>query len=298
MILRRLFNILFLNRKYIFKYMIKYVCVFYSVLGYISLFVSFEQIFFEQIKLSTKLIYSICILLAISIAFIIIISIYVLLTKRVVLMKCNNSKKVYLQYGDIFNPNIMVNESEKRNIVIPVNRCFDTIVDDCLISKKTIHGHAFNNLYQTDIYNEKSLNEKLKSMLAKEPKVVLKPTDKPSGNRNRYNEGTMVCLKVNETTVYLLWALSSFDSKNVASTTISEYVNAIQKLIEGCSKYSEGYPVIIPIVGAGLSRTNKEQSVLLKYLIQSIELNKELINCDIYIVIKDELKSEMSIFTN
>ena len=33
------------------------------------------------------------------------------------------------------------NYGERRNLVIPVNRCFDTLVDDNLISSKTIHGN-------------------------------------------------------------------------------------------------------------------------------------------------------------
>ena len=43
--------------------------------------------------------------------------------------------------------------NRRRNIVISVNRCFDTIVDDNLISRTTQHGRIMRELYNTNVYD-------------------------------------------------------------------------------------------------------------------------------------------------
>ncbi len=42
--------------------------------------------------------------------------------------------------------------SVKRNIVISVNRCFDTLVDEDLVSTDRLHGYVMNRLYNQKIY--------------------------------------------------------------------------------------------------------------------------------------------------
>ena len=42
---------------------------------------------------------------------------------------------------------------ERRNIVVSVNRCFDTIVDNDLISDRTQHGRVMNDLYEKELLN-------------------------------------------------------------------------------------------------------------------------------------------------
>ena len=52
---------------------------------------------------------------------------------------------------------------------------------------------------------------------------------------------------------------------------------------------------MIPVVGTGLSRTKKEQHDVISYLINSFKLNKTEINCDIHIVIRDDIKNQVAI---
>ena len=48
-----------------------------------------------------------------------------------------------VKFGDIFSE-----EYKSKNVVIaiPVNRCFDTIVNDKLISSNTLHGKVINKI--------------------------------------------------------------------------------------------------------------------------------------------------------
>lgn len=54
--------------------------------------------------------------------------VYVYLKKRYEILNVGNDHHVYVQYGDIFSGDIT--EDSFRNIVIPVTRCFDTIIDE------------------------------------------------------------------------------------------------------------------------------------------------------------------------
>ena len=102
-------------------------------------------------------------------------------------------------------------------------------------------------------------------------------------------------LPINAKENYLLWGLSTFNSQLKAHTSMQEYSLAVQKLIEACNTESAGFPVLIPLVGTGLSRTNKTQEDVICYLVNAFKLNKSEINCDIHIIIKEELKKEISI---
>lgn len=48
-------------------------------------------------------------------------------------------------------------------------------------------------------------------------------------------------------------------------------------------------------MGTGLSRTKKDQQAVLKYLINAFRINKDEINCDIHVVVRDDMKNEIAI---
>lgn len=286
---------LWINRKPITKLTNKIVGSIYAILGFISLFVSFDGMLSSLSNIWEKILVSTIILSAVWLFCYIVSGVILINKKRFEIISANNGYKLYIQYGNIFDEKVIINSLERRNIVIPVNRCFDTIVDNDLISEKTLHGDFLKKLYAQNIYTENSLNIKIQQKLANMNYKTISKNDKPRGNRKRYDVGTIINLPISNKENYLLWGLSSFDNQLKAYTTMQEYVLAVQKLIEACNTESEGFPVVIPLVGAGLSRTNKGQEDIISYLINAFKLNKSEINCDIHIVIKEELKNEISI---
>lgn len=284
-----------MNRSFIVNKTIEYVCGIYALLGFLSIFVSFEGIFSPDEKLLIKIAISILFLFIIFFIIAVGMMFYCYFKHRIPIICANNGNKLYIQYGDLFGETEVINSNERRNIVIPVNRCFDTTVDNIIISEKTLHGQALARLYKKSIYTEKTLNEMLDNLLAQKNYVALNEISKPSGKTKRYDIGTTIDLPCNEKEHYLLWALSTFDSSLKAHTTIEEYTLAVQRLIEACNNESEGFPVLIPLVGSGLSRIYKNQSDILDYLIKAFSLNKDKINCDIHIIIKEDLKNDISI---
>lgn len=226
------------------------------------------------------------------------VSIFCFLSKKEIVFTSNSGHSVYVHFGDIYSTEIIdKNYRERRNLVIPVNRCFDTLVDNDLISSKTLHGNLMQKLYNSKLFTQEQLDKKIKeSLLAQKLKYeTLSKEEKPKGNLNRYEVGSIAEVKENENLVYFFLGLSKFNEKLCASTTINEYVIAIQKLVEFCNERSQGYPVVMPILGSGLSRTNIEIQNTIKYIIDVLRINRNIINCDFHIVIKEDEKNKLSI---
>ncbi len=249
---------IWMNREYIAKKAINITGIIYAFLGFVGTVAPTDEILPESLNIWLRVLISVIILLIIWFFCFVIIVFSLVKIKRISVIDANNGHKMYVQYGNIFDKNEVLVPNERRNIVIPVNRCFDTIVDNNIISERTIHGIAFKRLYKKNIYTEKSLNSKIQKLLNNKEYEILSENEKPAGNRKRFSVGTVIDLPADDNEHYFLWALSTFDDKLKAQTSMQDYVLAVQKLVEACNYESEGFPVVIPVVGTGLSRTKKD----------------------------------------
>jgi hypothetical protein len=269
----------------------------YALAGLISTFVSFEGMFKDNYSFWHKLLLSIAILTVIWFFCALLVTCFVIFSRKRKVVEGYNGKAVFITYGDLFSPNVI--KESHRFICFAVNRCFDTIVDEHLISSNTIHGIAFNNLYNSSLFTASSLNEKIQASISASAKYnFVSIIDKPSGNLKRYEVGTCADLEINDKLHYLLLGLSNFNKDLKAQTTRSDYVLAIQKMIEAIDTYSQGFPVLLPIIGSGRSRTDINEDDALRYMIEAFRINKVRINSDIYIVIKESARNRISIFDN
>lgn len=287
-----------LNKIYIAKKATQIVSGIYAILGFIGILIpintSIESLLpqWQAMSIQLKLCTSASILIGVWLVLILLVSAWVYHQKYIEILKVNGGKRVVVSYGDILENNIVFSPERRRNTVIPVNRCFDTIVNDILVSRNTIHGRKFTKLYESGYYNEVSLKEAINNALENVSPETL--TD----NRKRYPLGTVIDLPTNPTgnpndEHMFLWALSKFDENMHANTTKEEFVIAVQRLIEACGEMSEGYPVVIPLVGTGLSRTNIHESDVLSYLISSFKCNRNCIRSDIHIVVYKDRRNDI-----
>lgn len=212
--------------------------------------------------------------------------IYVLCKKKKKIIDGMNGHAVYVIYGDLFEK-ILGNNSERRNLCFAVNRSFDTIVDDDIVSKNSIHGIAFEKLYNDGAFNHDTLNATILNLLQRNNAhfVNLTTSDKRRGNLKRYDVGTIVDLRVSDSLHYYIVGMSTYDHNLTANTSLLDYGISIQKLIEFCNEQSQGYSAIMPILGGGLSRTKVNEKELLDYIISAFKLNARIINFDVYIVL-------------
>lgn len=282
------------GRKHIFKKACEWTAAFYAIAGLVSLFVSFEGIFPQNTKFLCKLIVGAIILVGIWFLCAIIQSVIVGLKNKKKVVEGPNGKNVFVVYGDLFDPQIVNNQ--KRYICFAVNRCYDTEVNDRLISSTTIHGIAFNKLYKLNTYTPASLNTAIHSSIhsATLP-IVVNRADKPEGNLNRYEVGSYANLSIDANLNYIMLGISWINSNLNAQTSKADFVLAIQKMIEAFDNESQGYPVLMPIIGTGRSRAELKEREALEYIIEAFRINQNKITSDIYIVIHESAKNRVSI---
>ena len=220
----------------------------------------------------------------------------VLTKEKVVVIDADNGHHVYVEYGDLFE-----NNGEHKNIVITANRCFDTLVDNDLISKTTIHGMAINKIC-TNGYTAEMLNDALQDDLLKirqaKPNRILSTEEKRKGNLKRYPAGSIAEFKnpSDDKTTYFFVGMSAFNSDLHPETSDEEYIVTIQSLIEHCNSRSQRFPVYMPIIGTHGRNNKKSERELLEYMVSAFRINKHLINTDIHIVVYSGRRESVSIF--
>ena len=287
-----------INKKYITGLACKWTVMLFSLLGFVGTFVSLSDIIPNNWKFRYKMLFSIIIIIIIFLIFWILCAFWFERQKWIEVFEGNNGCHIYVQYGDIFSPNEVRSPNQRRNVIIPVNRCFDTIIDDDLVSSRTLHGIAFRKLYSSGKYNEDSLNTALYTDLNIRQRLVpedISNNEKRRGNLKRYSLGTVEEIVGESNCTYFFIALSTFDYNLSAHATQEEYVLTMQRMIEYCYSRSQGFPVVMPLIGAGQSRIGNNEREILEYVIGLFKMNKDLIMSDIHIVVRNSGKDTISI---
>lgn len=288
---------IWINKKFILETGSQIAAYIFSIIGFIGMFAPLSDVLPKEMSILVKILISggICACVWIITCGVMAHRFYK--KKRLEVFEVSNDCHVYVQYGDVFSSDVIKTENKKRNIVIPVNRCFDTIVDNDLISERTLHGTAFKKLYETGIYDIDSLNKAIQSNLMEQriiPEDISKE-DKRAGNLKRYPVGSMAEVSVSDECTYFLLGLSTFNYSLKAETSMEDYVLAMQKLIQYCYDRAQQFPVVIPLIGAGLSRTNKKERAILEFIVKLLKMNQELIKSDIYIIVRDSGQETIAI---
>lgn len=287
-----------INKKYITGLACKWTVMLFSLLGFVGTFVSLNDIIPNNWKFRYKMLFSIIIIIIIFLIFWILCAFWFERQKWIEVFEGNNGCHIYVQYGDVFSPNEVRSPNQRRNVIIPVNRCFDTIIDDDLVSSRTLHGIAFRKLYSSGKYNEDSLNTALYTDLNIRQRLVpedISNNEKRRGNLKRYSLGTVAEIVGESDCTYFFIALSTFDYNLSAHATQEEYVLTMQRMIEYCYSRSQGFPVVMPLIGAGQSRIGNNEREILEYIIGLFKMNKDLIMSDIHIVVRNSGKDTISI---
>ena len=289
---------LWINRFYIGKLATKVTGGIFAFIGIISTLVPLDNIFSDTTSFCWRIIITLLIVAGVWLLCFIGCLLFVLIIKRIKLYEVNNGYSVYVQYGDLFSNNIISDNDKKRNIVIPVNRCFDTIVDNDLITERSLHGMFLKKLYSSKKYNENSLNRKIQDFLYQQKArfITIEKTNKRKGNLKRFDIGTIAEVDMSASCKYFLLGLTTFDSNLHAHVSNEEYSTALVRLIEYCNTRSQGFPVIIPLIGGGASNSQKSEKDILDYMIGLLKANRNIINSDIYIVVRNSGRDNISIF--
>lgn len=219
--------------------------------------------------------------------------IWILINREVVVYEEDN-KKVVVQYGD-FIKIIDKHEksSEKAIFVIPVNRCFDTIVDDVIVEKRTVHGQ-FINYAKDNLWTLQELDKKIEDSLNNEDYEELSISEKDKGNKKRYKVGSVAKLESVKGNVFYLLALTKFKKvgeKIVVDESINlyDYFECLQSLVEYYNFDGRNLPIYIPTVGCGLSRLHISVDNSIRQILNIWRLNHDVIRDSVNIVVYEKL---------
>lgn len=205
------------------------------------------------------------------------------LPKNKVAIKLSETVSANIYYGDIFK--------QKGTIVIPVNEYFDTIVDDEIVSSNTLHGIFIKNVFGGNV---SELELQIKSSLYS-VHILDTNTDREKGNQKRYKLGTVAQVEKNGIK-YFLVAFTRFNTNNRAEVTKTEYQQIICSLFDYVEQYSQGFKLVLPLIGSGHSGVGLPKQKLLEFLVFAIQLNDKLTLVNgVDIVLHKSLKSELNL---
>lgn len=195
-----------------------------------------------------------------------------------------NGSPLEVKIGDIFQ------EGELR--VINFNEYFDTVVDDTLIAKSSLHGKYLENhvaditVLDKAIADDNHLDEmKLEENIARK-----------TGKKIPYRLGS-----IHVADEYLLVAFSRFDKDNKAYLFMRDYINCLMTFWEEVDRVYASKSVAIPLMGAGITRfkdaTVSEQE-LLELLIWSFKVSRVKFRhpAKVTIVIHESMKDKINFY--
>ena len=292
-------EILLKNVKSIGKTALAFSSASFSVLSIILSFITWEEMGVENIFV--KMLTFVLIIIMALIGSTLWISVF----KRKRLLWTTGDGRVTVCYSDIMKLSFPKKKTVKKIVVIPVNTCFDTIVDENislydkpLVSPTTVHGlwiknmvkHGFN-INDIDIAIDKSI-----SLRGINPVKELSRQEKKRGKLKCYENGTIAVVEGKNNVEFYLLALSEFDENNKAQSSKDEVIKSLRSLLEFYDVNGQGYQMYITLMGTGRSRAGLTHHDSLQTITSLFSLYSEKIHGDINIVIYKKDRDKVSIF--
>lgn len=230
---------------------------------------------------------------------------YILLFKRKNIIWKSGNGKLQVCYGDVIRLANRKYSKKEQIIVIPVNTCFDTLVDNNitlvekpLISPKSIHGQWVEIMINNGITLEELDSKITQSILVHNIQPVRSYTrqEKQRGKLDVYPLGTVIPISVNKNTTFFLFALSELDENNKAQCSERDFIDGLVRLIDSYDDRGQGFEMFLPLVGTGMSRVNIQHQEALQKIKATFELYRNKIKGTVNIVIYSKDSDKVSIF--
>lgn len=168
--------------------------------------------------------------------------------RKCAVKKINNTNVVITE-GNIFE--LMERAPDKRIgelSVIGANDFYDTLVDDRIVARKTLHGQYINRI-KKDGKLDQLENAIEHDALLNRPENCQRVPDRQVGRKVRYSLGSVV-----EFENYVLTAFTKFDVDNKAYLSAGEYVEFWMQFWKNIDEIYAGRTLNIPLMGAGITR--------------------------------------------
>lgn len=291
-------NIVNGNIKSIGKTWLKCIGTFASMLSVFFLFCTWEDLNIESLQERCLVMSAYCIVgLAISI-------IWVCGLKKSKTIWESASGKIKVCYLDIMKDGFDNKNRKEKLFVIPVNSCFDTIVDNDiskyskpLISPNSLHGKWINKMIHAG-FDKDYINKKIQKSLEKqkiEPINTISQEDKERGKRKVYNLGTIATVRGKNNNTFLLLSVCEFNKNNIAHTSIEELESCIKSLINFYDEHGQGHTLIVPLIGTNFSRAGLSHNDSLRIITSLFQLYGDKIHGEIQVAIYNGDKDKVTL---
>ncbi len=164
-------------------------------------------------------------------------------------VKMINNTIVRIAEGDIFE--LMERDPDKRIdelSVIGANDFYDTLVDDRIVARKTLHGRYIEQIRKAGKLKQLESTIEQDALLNKPEHCQCVP-GRQAGRKVRYPLGSVV-----EFENYVLTAFTKFDEDNKAYLSAEEYVGFWMQFWKNIDEIYAGRTLNIPLMGAGITR--------------------------------------------
>lgn len=162
---------------------------------------------------------------------------------------------IEIRIADIF--------SVKAAYVISTNTSFDTTVNECLISRRSLQGAFTEKFYD----KAEHLDGDLEHALRQETPTGDRPS-RVGGKSALYAIGTVAKVTPQGQTAYLL-AISELNEHGVAESSFEAVKTALAKLWNFISSKGEYGAIAIPVLGTGHGRINIRRDVVVREIVRS-----------------------------
>lgn len=160
-----------------------------------------------------------------------------------------NKTKVVIRQGDIFGLlEKPVDERQGEISIIAANDYFDTIVDDRIVARKTLHGQYVKRIEEAG--KLAALNQAISDdEIINKAGSHTETSGRHKGKTVKYRIGSVV-----EFESYVLAAFTTFDANNKATVSAEEYTGFWMRFWENIDEIYAGRTINFPLVGAGITR--------------------------------------------
>ena len=206
--------------------------------------------------------------------------------------------EIVVKYGDLMKIAFPKKNSGEKIVVIAVNRCFDTVVDQDIIKADTVHGQ-FLQLFAPDDASRQNLDDAIEASLQEfdMPYELLDRSDKRYGKLKRYPFGTVARITGENGVTFFLLALTEFDLNCVAHCNRHQYVECILKLFEYYDAHGQGKDLYLYPMGTKMARTGLSKVEALEVTATLTKISKEYLKSKTTIIVDRRNKNEISIMT-
>ena len=213
-----------------------------SVLGIVSSIVTLISFLGTAQNLEISVIYIVTVFIVI-LALIFLYMWWSANQQKYVRLRINNTE-IRIREGNIFE--LLEKEPKDRRgeiSIIGVNDYYDTIVDDRIIAKKTLHGQYIERIVNAGKLEQLEQAIETDEMINREGNYA-EDTERTRGRKRRYSIGSLV-----EFEAYVLAAFTKFDENNKAFLTAEEYIEFWMRFWNNIDEVYAGRTINIPQIG-------------------------------------------------